>query len=132
MFLFDASSIMRAIRESRTRDLAGGNTQWLAIYETLNAIWRESFLTNPRDPGSLDKALKLARNLPEIFTRIKILDPRGLEEEILKIAIEAKLTVYDASYIALSRKHNLVLVTEDRELRKKASNIVRAVGLNNI
>ena len=39
-----------------------------------------------------------------------ILEPKGLEEEILKISISENITRYDASYIALASKHNLILV----------------------
>jgi predicted nucleic acid-binding protein len=51
---------------------------------------------------------------------MKILDPRGLEEEILQVAIQLELTAYDFSYVVLAMEIGLILVTEDEKLREKA------------
>ena len=39
-------------------------------------------------------------------------------EEILSIALESKITYYDATYIYASKKHNLKLVSLDNDLLK--------------
>ena len=39
-------------------------------------------------------------------------EPKGLERDILRIAVSKGITAYDASYIALAAKHGLTLVTE--------------------
>jgi predicted nucleic acid-binding protein len=38
---------------------------------------------------------------------MEIIDPRGIEEEILRIAIQPELTAYDSPYIVLAMKHGL-------------------------
>lgn len=43
--------------------------------------------------------------------------------EALKIAIEYKISVYDAHFVALALDFNAVLVTEDREVLKKCGAI---------
>ncbi len=55
---------------------------------------------------------------------MSILSPRGLEEEILRTALEHGVTVYNTSYIVLARKNGLILVTEDKKLRNKAAEII--------
>jgi hypothetical protein len=62
----------------------------------------------------------------------KILDPRRLEEEILRVAIQLELTAYDSSYVVLAMKHGLTLVTEDNKLREKAKNLVKAISLDEL
>jgi predicted nucleic acid-binding protein len=40
-YLFDASSIIRALKEARLLPLRNQAIQWLTIYEVLNALWKE-------------------------------------------------------------------------------------------
>ncbi|MEM4030309.1 MAG: hypothetical protein QXO02_10450 [Thermofilaceae archaeon] len=42
------------------------------------------------------------------------------------------MTVYDASYVVLARKHGLVIVTEDKEHRRKVSRAVEVVSLEEL
>jgi len=49
----------------------------------------------------------LAEVLKQVIGTMEILDPRGIEEEILRIAIQPELTAYDSSYIVLAMKHGL-------------------------
>uniref|UniRef100_A0A7C4BCL8 PIN domain-containing protein n=1 Tax=Ignisphaera aggregans TaxID=334771 RepID=A0A7C4BCL8_9CREN len=56
----------------------------------------------------------------QIAKHMKILDISGLEVETLGTAIKLGLTAYDASCIALAKKHNSVLVTEYAELKIRA------------
>ncbi len=51
MYLFDASSIVRAFREARLVPLGGQALQWLTVYEVLNAFWKEAYLLHRLDPG---------------------------------------------------------------------------------
>ena len=61
-----------------------------------------------------------------------ILEPRSLEQNIFRIAVSKGATIYDASYIALAAKYNLVLVTEDQKLSRIASDTVNIVSLNDL
>ncbi len=63
---------------------------------------------------------------------MKILDPRGLEDGIIRTAYNLGLIVYDASYIVLAAKNKLVLVIEDSKLREKARRLVEAHSLEEI
>ncbi len=128
-YLFDSSSLVYAVRLKRIHVLAGGYIQGLTVYEVLNALWRETYVL-----GKMSR--KEAESLLDVFIRLlsylKTLDPRGLESEVFKIAVETGLTVYDASYLALAHREKLTLVTEDVKLRNVASTMIRAVSLDEL
>ena len=39
-YLFDASSVVRALKEAKLVPLGGQAVPWLTIYEVLNAFWK--------------------------------------------------------------------------------------------
>lgn len=49
-----------------------------------------------------------------------------------KLAYEHQTTYYDASYIALAKKENLMLVTEDTKLRKMANKLIKAISASQL
>jgi len=124
LYLFDASSIVNLIKRGSLRPLSRGITLDLAVYESLNAIWREYKLL-----GRLD--LETTRLLVEVLQRVFSIMPlesiEGFEEEVFQLAIKENLTVYDAAYLFVAIKHNLTLVSNDRELLNKASGYVKTV-----
>lgn len=128
-YLFDASSLVYAIKLKRIGVLAGNYVQELTIYEVLNTLWKEAYILRRM-------SRKEAESLLDVFVRLlsylKILDLRGLESEVFKIAVENGLTAYDASYLTLARREKLTLVTEDVKLRNVASTMIRVVSLDEI
>ncbi len=128
-YLFDASSLVRALKETRLIPLGGQAVHWLTIYEFLNVLWKEVHLLHKL---SSEEASSLVTDFTEILREMVILEPRGLEEITLWIAISKGITAYDASYIAIAKNYNLTLVTEDRKLLRAASSIINAVNLDDI
>ena len=128
-FLFDASSIIYALKLKNMRLLHGNYIQWLTIYEVINALWKEVTIFNSL---SLQDARKLVKIFKEAISLMQVLNPHPYEEEILSIASELRITAYDASYIILSKENNLQLVTEDEKLRRKASKIVKTTNISDI
>lgn len=52
--------------------------------------------------------------------KLKVLsDPPA--DEVMKVAVDKGLTFYDASYVYSAEANNLTLVSEDKELIKKAN-----------
>ena len=52
--------------------------------------------------------------------KLKVLsDPPA--DEVMKVAVDRGLTFYDASYVYSAEANNLTLVSEDKELIKKAN-----------
>jgi len=127
--LFDASSVIYALKLRNLKALYDNYIQWLTIYEVTNALWKEATLTKAISPQEASKIVKL---LTKTLEFMKILSPHPYEGEILSTARELSITAYDASYIVLAEKNGLTLVTEDKKLRMKAKRLVKAVSLDQI
>jgi len=89
---------------------------------------KKAYLLHRLDP---EEASPLVSDFTELI-RCSYSSPGGLEEDIFRIAVSKGITVYDASYIALAAKHNLILATKNQKLSRIASNMVKVVGLHNI
>jgi len=61
--LFDASSMIKAIKERRVDLLIKGNIQLLTIYEVLNALWKEAYLVKTINKKTAIKATTLISEL---------------------------------------------------------------------
>ena len=130
-YLFDASSLILALKESRVELLEGQAVQQLTVYEVLNALWKEARLLRVI---SVAAAARLAHLLGRLLSDgyMVVLEPKGLEAEILGVALELGLTAYDASYVVLASRHGLTLVTEDRKLASAAKRYSNVVGLREL
>lgn len=84
--------------------------------------------------GKIDRGrtLEFIDALTEVLGALSILDLRGYEREAVETAMELGVTVYDASYVVLARRHGLALVTEDKNLKRRAASLVRVVSLDEI
>ena len=122
MYLFDASSIVNLVKRGILRVLGQGLTIDLARYEALNAVWKEYLLLKQIDRETM---LEFTDILSKIFDIIRIENIQGNEREVIELAAREKLTIYDASYLLLAIKKNLILVTDDEKLKKKASKYVK-------
>ena len=128
-YLFDSSSLVYALRLKRIGVLAGNYIQELTIYEVLNALWKETYVLRKMSRKEAESLLDV---FIQLLSYLKVLDLRGLESEVFKIAVETGLNVYDASYLALARRKKLTLVTEDVKLRNVASTMIQAVSLDEL
>jgi len=127
--LFDASSLIYALKLRNLKLLYDNYTQWLAVYEVINALWKEASLIGGI---SFQEALKLIKIFTEVVEFMKVLSPHPYESDILAVANKLKVAVYDASYVVLAREKGLLLVTEDDRLRIKAKSLVKTISLNDI
>jgi len=125
LYLFDASSIVNLVKRGIVTPFAYGVTIDLALYETLNAIWKEYKLLRKIDRNT---ALTFIDVIKDVFNVIRVVSIRGLEKEVFNIASKENLTIYDASYIYIAKRDKLILVTDDRKLEEKASKYVRVVS----
>ncbi len=124
MYLFDASAILNLIKRANLKPFSQGLTLDLAIYESLNAIWKEYSLLNHIDYETAQEYINLVKN---VFKILHIESINGIEEKVFELANKEKLTIYDAAYLAKSIKANYILVTDDEKLLKKASKYIRAL-----
>jgi predicted nucleic acid-binding protein len=100
----------------------------LTLYEVGNSLWKLVALLNTlelKDAEDIVYVLKsmLSRGMLKVVEYSK-LDP----QRILELAVNEKLTFYDASYIAASETIKAVLATEDTELREKARKYISVIG----
>ncbi len=129
MYLFDASALVNLVKKGRVKPLAKGATLDLALYESLNAVWKEYRLLERIDE---ETALRFVDIISDVFSVIDVLSVRGLEREVFELAARDGLTVYDASYLYVAMKNGYMLVTDDKELRNKASKYVETVSSNEL
>jgi predicted nucleic acid-binding protein len=86
----------------------------LAIYEAINAIWKEHYLLKSIEA---DTALRFVEMLSNVFGIMDILSVRGFEKDTFNLAMKLGISIYDASYIQAAAKSGLILVTDDKKLR---------------
>jgi predicted nucleic acid-binding protein len=102
-------------KTAAARDLLHRDPDW-----RLPALWRHEYLnvlaTFAREGGAtIAEAQTLWRRGVELFgTREQSVDM----ESALALAVENRISAYDAQYIALARHLQTVCVTEDRRLLK--------------
>jgi predicted nucleic acid-binding protein len=129
MYLFDASSIINLVKRAYLKPFARGVTLDLAIYESINAVWKECFLLHRLDEETARKLLSI---LKEVFDIIAIASIRGSEVEIFGFAVKEGLTVYDAAYLYYAVKNKLTLITDDRKLLVKAKQYVESMSTSEL
>jgi predicted nucleic acid-binding protein len=129
MLLFDASSLLAAVKAGRLDLLVGGRVHWLTLYEVCNALWRESRLLG-RLTG--EEAVRVMEVVADVVGEMEVLGVRGSEAEVLRVALSTGLTAYDASYVVVAAGEGLTLVTEDLRLRRGAEGHVEVVSVSEL
>ena len=92
----------------------------LTGHEIGDVLWRENQQKKLKDPA------RIAAIFSEVLAPLRKFDVDSLAN-VLEVAIERRLTFYDASYAYLAEKENLKLVTADTDLLKKCK---AAISIN--
>lgn len=124
MYLLDSSAIVNLVKRGDLSVFAKAHTIDLALYESLNAVWKEVYLVKRI---KLDTGLKLADIIMRIFDVVEVHKINGFGKEILDLSIREGITVYDASYLYVAMREKLILVTDDEKLRQVASKYVKTM-----
>lgn len=130
--LFDASALINVVRSKGSQSLGILNKQHildLTIYEVSNVIWKLSYREKKITPEQSDALLD---SILLLIQRMKILGINGLEKHVMDLAMKEDLTAYDASYLALAEKINLILVTDDRKLERAAKKYVKVIKTSDL
>ena len=90
----------------------------LTIYELGNSIWKISYL---QKKISKEEACSLLEVCLTVRTNMKVMNIQDMEEEVKELSADTGLSFYDSSYLALAKRHNLVLVTDDKKLARAAT-----------
>lgn len=123
-YLFDASAIVNLVKNGMTVKLYNGVTLDLAVYESLNAVWKEHRLLHRIDH---DVAIKFADSLINSLSALRRVNILDAAHEVFELAILEGLTIYDAAYVKYAQLNNLTLVTDDSKLLNKATKYVRVI-----
>jgi len=81
-------------------------------YEIGNVLWKENQQKKLKDPE------QVAKIFSEAIQPLRKLEIDSITD-VLAVAIQRKLTFYDASYAYVAEKENLKLVTGDADLLEK-------------
>lgn len=128
-YIFDSSSIFRAIAEDKIEVLAGNYTLNLARYELGNIIWKRRILSKDLEK---DEYKRLMEIIKETMNLMEIIDISCHEADIAELAENLNLTFYDASYIFLAKNMGIPLVTEDRNIKIRAENQIKILTIEDL
>lgn len=98
----------------------------LIVYEFYNVMWKKLVLLKTIDEKILYDSLAILDGLLDI---IMLYDHREFLNMALDIARKEKITVYDASYLALALKLEAEVVTLDFTLKRRVSRKFRDIIL---
>ena len=118
-YLLDASALyplLRRLGKSLYRHLKTLAVLDLTKYEVGNALWVEV------KHGLVVDWLPVVKAWIEVFRGLKELKVEDLVD-VEELATRLDVTFYDAAYIFTANRMGLILVTEDEEMRDKASTI---------
>lgn len=128
-YVFDASAVTNLVKKGNLRVLSQGCTLDLALYESLNALWKEHLLLKRLDEDMVKEYNSI---IAEIFSVIEVRSIRGLEDKVFENAVKYKITVYDSSYLTYAVENDLILVTDDKRLSNKVKGIVKVKSTSEI
>ncbi len=128
-YIFDSSTIFKAIKENKIDYLIGNHTLDRPRYELGNILWKIFALQAKTSDQEIKTLAKIAR---QTLSLMEIIQINCNEEEILETATKLKITFYDASYIHHAKAKEHILTTEDLQLLKKITPYIKASKLNDI
>jgi predicted nucleic acid-binding protein len=112
------------LREGILKPLAKGVILDLAVYEVINAVWKEHYLLRHIDEETVKELLDV---LERVFDVVTVASVRSEEARVFELAVKEGLTIYDAAYLYYAAKNKLILVTDDAKLREKAKQYVETI-----
>lgn len=113
------------VKRGYLKPLAEGVTLDLAVYEVLNAVWKEHYILRHLNEETVGELLGILGRVFEVITLASI---RGEEVRVFELAVKEGLTIYDAAYLYYAFKNKLVLVTDDKKLGEKAEQYLETVS----
>jgi len=128
-YIFDSSSIFRAIMDDRVESLPGSYTLELARFELGNILWKEHSIHAALTQEELRKIAKVVKDVLDLMEPVSI---KCREEQILETAKDLKMTFYDASYVYYAKEKQVPLVTEDSSIIDKAKQHIETLKLDQL
>jgi len=117
-YLFDASALLNLVRrlgEDSLKILRGNYILTLTIYEIGSALWRETRLLKKLTADEAEEIMKAVVALTKFMHVIEPEEPI----EVLRTSNKIETTFYDAAYMVVALRADLMLVTDDKKLVAK-------------
>jgi predicted nucleic acid-binding protein len=125
-YLFDASALVNVIvsRAGKALDVTKGHDILdLTVYEAGNSLWKLNVIHRQIDGEEAASLLLLVEKLS------KHMDVLGVSQlglaSVLGLAVQERISFYDAAYVHAAKERGLELVTDDARLKKVASKFVK-------
>ncbi len=128
-YIFETSAIINLLRRGKAKVFLKGTTLDHALYECLEII-KKQYLKN-RIKG-YDRLVGLIDVLKIVFEVLQTDTIRGMEKEVVELAVKENISVIHASYIQYALSRRLILVTDDPILYEVASkyvNVLKSIDL---
>lgn len=90
----------------------------LTLYEACNAFWKACTKLKKIDDEIASRSCALAIRLSQYLTIHRLLDMDI--SDVINIAINNNITVYDASYIALAKQLEMPITSNDKDILDNA------------
>ncbi|MGC8537839.1 MAG: type II toxin-antitoxin system VapC family toxin [Candidatus Micrarchaeia archaeon] len=128
MIVLDASAVVKLVIDELGSDVVNKKISLeakageplyvpdIALAEAINVIWKYSSL---KDQKTVDPHKTLS-DLMLVWSKLTVVNTAALASIAMKIAVENKITIYDALYAALSKLNRAPLLTFDEHLKSKA------------
>ncbi len=120
---------MNLVKKGKLSAFIEGCTLDLALYESLNALWKEHFLLKKLSEDVFREYIDI---ISELFRAIEVKSVMELEDKVLENAVKYGITVYDSSYLTYAMENGLMLVTDDEKLSSKARDKVNVISTSEI
>jgi predicted nucleic acid-binding protein len=136
-YLLDASALLPLVTKQGRNLLRSASKDWfaitdLSIYEGCNAVWKMTHLLHSI---SVQDGMETVSVIGELVDR-RILHLLSVSElqlaATLELAIQRRLTYYDASYVVIAKHRDAVLVTQDKALAESAHDQVQVFSLEDL
>jgi len=83
-------------------------------------LWKHNLIIEDLTPNQLESSVE---DLLSIWKNLIVHPTVQIAKLALKIALENRMTIYDALYLALAKKQRSKLLTFDERLKEKAEKI---------
>jgi len=117
--IVDTSGFVGAYRAGKLERLVGSTTTTLIYYELGNLLRTDVQLIRKLSCKDSLKLMLLWSRFIDEFMRAEV----PVWSETLKLAIEKKITFYDAAYLWLARRLKEPLITMDKKLARLARSV---------
>ena len=109
--IVDASGFVGAVKYGTLHRITDPKTVTLIRYELGNIVWKMQHWGNVEAPE------KLLEEWLQAVESFEVVEPDY--KEVLTVAVESRLSFYDAAYIWLAKREKEPILTMDRDLEKK-------------